>query len=102
MKATDLILIALICVNVSLAAAALVLYVGDAEPSAHASNSMRYGDYVVVVGPIASTRDAVLIIDVVAKRANLYVPSAGAGAAGHTWDLKSSRNLVTDFGRPGI
>jgi hypothetical protein len=99
MQTKDIILVALICVNVSLAAVALILYVGDVEPAAHAADSMRYGDYVMVSGPIADTREAVLIIDVVAKRANLYVPSAGTTAAGVAWELKDSRDLSADFGR---
>jgi hypothetical protein len=97
MKTTDIILIALVCVNVSLASTALALYVADAEPSATAATSMRYGDYVMVTGPIATGREAVLVIDVVAQRANLYVPAAGATARGVQFELRSSRSLATDF-----
>jgi len=98
MKANDLILIALICVNVSLASAALVLYVADAEPTAQATMSNRAGDYIMVTGPVTDAREAVLIVDVVARRANLYVPKAGATVKGVEFELKSSRNLATDFG----
>jgi len=97
MNAKDLILVALICVNVTLASVALVLYVGDAEPAAVAATSNRAGDYIMVTGPISDTREAVLIIDVVAQRANLYVPKAGTTAAGTPFELKASRNLATDF-----
>jgi len=99
MNAKDLILIALICVNVTLASVGMVLYVGNAEPAAQAATSNRSGDYIMVTGPIAGGREAVLIVDVVAQRANLYVPKAGATAAGQAFELKSSRNLATDFSR---
>ncbi len=97
MQTKDIILIALVCVNVSLGSTALALYVGDAEPAAHAATTMRYGDYVMVTGPITTGREALLIIDVVAQRANLYVPTAARTAGGHTFELKSSRNLAADF-----
>jgi len=101
MKTIDLLLIALVCVNVSLGTVALALWAADAEPTAQAATSMRYGDYIMVTAPISTSREALLIIDVVAKRANLYVPSAGTGAGGHTFELKSTRNLAVDFGRGG-
>lgn len=97
MKAKDLILIALVCANVTLAAVALSLYVGKAEPTAVAATSSRAGDYVMVTGAIANGREALLVVDVVARRANLYVPRAGAGPAGVKWDLTSSRSLAQDF-----
>ena len=44
--------------------------------------------------------DSVLVIDVMAKRANLYVPVIVPGAApGGSWELKSTPNLATDFRR---
>jgi hypothetical protein len=98
MKAKDLILIALICANVSLAAVALSQYIAKSEPAAVAATSSRAGDYVMVSGPVSANREAVLVIDVIAKRANLYVPKAGTTVAGTAWDLTSSTNLVTDFG----
>jgi len=98
MKTKDLILVALVCANVTLAAMALALYVGKAEPSAVAAVSSRAGDYIMVTGSVSSSREAVLVIDVVAKRANLYVPKPGVGAAGHTWELTSTRDLARDFG----
>jgi hypothetical protein len=98
MKTKDLILIALVCANITLGAVALVIHVGKAESAAVAATSSRAGDYVMVSGPISSTREGVLVIDVVAKRANLYVPKAAAGAsAGSAWELTSSRNLAQDF-----
>ncbi|KPK44210.1 MAG: hypothetical protein AMK72_12310 [Planctomycetes bacterium SM23_25] len=97
MKAKDLILIALICVNVTLASVELAVCLGRSEPAAAASISTRAGDYVLVTGAISSTREALLVIDVVAQRANLYVPEAGATAAGQQFKLASSRNLVNDF-----
>jgi len=99
MKATDILIIALICVNVSLASVAAILYVGGAEPAATAATSMRFGDYLMVTGPITTGREAVLIVDVAAQRANLYVPTAGKGAGGHTFEFKSTRDLAADFGR---
>jgi hypothetical protein len=98
MKLKDLILIALVCANVSLATLALVVYAGKSEPSAVAATECRAGDYIMVSGPITSSREALLVIDVVAKRANLYVPKPGVGVAGNQWDLASSRNLAADFG----
>jgi hypothetical protein len=98
MKAKDLILIGLICANVALATSALTLYLGRAEPNAVAAASSRAGDYVMVSGPISSSREAIMVIDVVAKRANLYVPKPGAGgAAGTLWEVTSTRNLAVDF-----
>jgi len=101
MTTKDIILIALVCVNVSLASTALVLYVADAEPVAQAAMSNRAGDYIMVTGPVTTGREALLIVDVVAKRANLYVPAAGATAKGVEFELKSSRNLAADFKSPG-
>ncbi|HUU93538.1 MAG TPA: hypothetical protein VM238_20290 [Phycisphaerae bacterium] len=97
MKAKDLILIALLCVNVTLASVALALYVGRSEPAAVASTSTRAGDYIMVTGALDNNREGLLIIDIVAKRANLYIPEAGAGAAGQQFKLASTRNLATDF-----
>lgn len=97
MKSKDLILMALICVNVTLASVAMVIYVGGAEPAAVANTSTRAGDYIMVTGAIADNREALLVIDIVAKRANLYVPEAGVGAAGTQFKLASTRNLATDF-----
>ena len=37
-----------------------------------------------------------MVIDVVAKRANIYTPKAAAGL-GAAWDLTASRSLATDF-----
>ena len=98
MKTKDLLLIALICVNVTLAAVALALYVGKSEPTAVAATSSRAGDYVMVTGPITSNREAVLVVDIVARRANLYVPRAAVGPGGNKWDLTSTRSLAQDFG----
>jgi hypothetical protein len=98
MKTKDLILIALVCANVTLAAMALALYIAKAEPSAVAGVASRSGDYVLVTGNVANGREALLVIDVVAKRANLYTPKPGVGVAGHTWEMTSSRNLAQDFG----
>jgi hypothetical protein len=98
MKTKDLILIALVCANVTLAAVALALYVGKAEPSAVAATESRSGDYIMVTGPVSSTREGVLVIDVIAKRANLYMPKSAAGvSAGSQWERTSSRNLASDF-----
>jgi hypothetical protein len=97
MKTKDLILIALVCANITLAAVAVTVYVGKAEPSAVAANSSRAGDYVMVSGPVSTAREAILVIDVVAKRANLYVPKAAAAGAIGVWELASTRNLAQDF-----
>lgn len=98
MKTKDLLLIALVCANITLGAVALVIHVGKAESAAVAATSSRSGDYVMVSGPISGTREGVLVIDVVAKRANFYVPKSAAGVApGGAWDLTSSRNLAQDF-----
>jgi len=97
MKVKDLILIALICVNVTLASVALTLHVGRSEPAAMANTSTRAGDYIMVTGPISDTREALLIIDVVAQRANLYVPEAGVGRGGTQFKLACSRYLPADF-----
>jgi len=98
MKTSDMLLIALICANICLGTMAFALFVGDSEPTAAAANSMRYGDYLMVTGPVSDTREAILIIDVIARRANLYVPKAGATAGGQEFELKDSRNLAADFG----
>jgi len=98
MKTSDILLIALICANVCLATMAFALYVRDAEPSATAANAMRYGDYLMVTGKVSDTREAILIIDVVARRANIYVPKAGVRPGGQEFELKDSRNLAQDFG----
>ncbi len=97
MKTKDLILIALVCANVTLAAVALALYVGRSEPAAMASTSTRAGDYLLVTGKVDTHREALLVIDIVAKRANLYVPEAGTTSAGTQFKLTSSRSLATDF-----
>jgi len=97
MKAKDLILIALVCANVTLAAVGLTLHLAKSEPAAMAATTSRAGDYIMVSSPVTSTREALLVIDVVAKRANLYVPRAGMGVAGTQWDLTSTRSLATDF-----
>jgi hypothetical protein len=101
MKAKDLLLVALVCANVTLASVALAIYVGKAEPSAVAATTSRAGDYIMVTGALSTSRDALLIIDVVAKRANLYVPKAGVTVPGQpgvgSWEWTSSRNLASDF-----
>jgi len=105
MKAKDLVLIALVCANVTLASVALAIYVGKAESTAVAATASRAGDYVMVTGAIDSEREALLVIDVVAKRANLYTPKGGVSVPGQSrvggWELTSSRNLVTDFSSGG-
>jgi hypothetical protein len=100
MKTKDLILVALVCANVTLAAMALALYIGKAEPSAVAGVASRSGDYVMVTGNVANGRETLLVIDVVAKRAILYTPKPGVGVGGHTWEQSSSRNLAQDFAVP--
>jgi hypothetical protein len=106
MKAKDLILIALVCANVTLASVALAIYIGKAESTAVAANASRAGDYVMVTGAISNSREALLVIDVVAKRANLYTPKAAAAVLGQPgvggWELTSSRNLATDFSSGGV
>ncbi len=99
MKAKDLILIALICANVALGTVALVLYSAKAESSAiAAATTSRAGDYVIATAPLSRSRDTVLVIDVVAKRANLYVSgNVPGGAPGGTWDLSDSHNLAAEF-----
>lgn len=101
MQTKDILLIALVCVNVSLVSTALTLYVADAEPVAQAAMTNRAGDYIMVTGPVAQGREAVLIVDIVAQRANLYVPAAGATAQGVEFELKSTRNLAADFKSAG-
>ena len=97
MKTKDLLLVTLVCVNVALAALAVGLYVGGAENAALAGDASRAGDYVMVSGPISGSREAVLIIDCIAKRANLYVAKAGTTAAGTEWEPVDSHNLAADF-----
>jgi hypothetical protein len=98
MKTKDLILIALVCANITLAAVAVTVYVGKAESSAVAATSSRSGDYVMVSGAVSQAREGILVIDVVAKRANLYLPKAAAGVGGAgVWELSSTRNLAQDF-----
>jgi len=98
MKTKDLILIALVCANITLGAVALVVHVGKAESAAVAATSSRSGDYVIVTGQLSPKCEGVLVIDVVAKRANLYMPKVvGTAATAATWDLASTRNLVQDF-----
>lgn len=100
MKTRDLILIALISANVTLAAVGMALYVGRSEPAAVAATSSRAGDYVMVSGSISNSREALMIIDVVAKKAALFVPDAGATAAGTKWKMTDLRDLAVDFGGP--
>jgi len=97
MKTKDLILIALVCVNFTLAALAVGLHLGRAENTALAMTSSRSGDYVMVTGPISTSREAILVIDSVAKQANLYLVKAGMTAAGSEWELVDKRNLTADF-----
>jgi len=97
MKVKDLILIALVCANMTLAAVGLTLYLAKAEPAAAAATTSRAGDYVMVSGPITNSREALMVIDVVTRHVNLYVPRAGMGVAGTQWDLTSSRSLATDI-----
>jgi hypothetical protein len=98
MKLKDLILIGLVCANITLAAVAVTIHVGRAESAAIAANTSRSGDYVMVSGPMMTAREGILVIDIVAKRANLYMPKAAAGAtATGVWELTSSRNLAQDF-----
>lgn len=102
MKTKDLILIALVCANVTLAALAVGLHFGKAEPAAYGMSMSKSGDYLMVTGPITSNREAILIIDVVAQRANLYMAKAAATAAGAgRWELADSRSLAADFGAGG-
>lgn len=102
MKAKDLILIALVCVNATLAALAIGMWMGKAETAAYADNSeSRVGDYIMISGPVTSSRDALLIIDVVAKRVNLYMAKAASGGVGGRWELADSRTLPNDFGVGG-
>jgi hypothetical protein len=101
MKFKELILIAVVCANITLGAVALTLYVAKAEPAAQAASTSRAGDYVMTTGVLNSGRESVLIVDVVAKRANLYAPKNAAGAPpGGTWELTSSRSLADDFKKP--
>jgi len=97
MKAKDLILIALICANAALATVAATSWFARAEPRAVAFSETRAGDYIMVSGPVTPSREALLVIDVVAKRANLYLPKAAITKTGTVWELTSRRNLATDF-----
>ena len=98
MRLKDLILIGLVCANITLAAVAVTIHVGRAESAAIAANSSRAGDYVMVSGPVTAGHEGVLVIDVVAKRANLYLAKAAAGGAtASVWEMVSSRNLTQDF-----
>jgi len=97
MKAKDIVLIALVCANVTLAAMAVTAYLGKMESKAYATSEMRAGDYVVLCGPVTSSREALMVIDVVSQRANLYM-SEGATGGGRKWEMVASRNLVADFG----
>jgi hypothetical protein len=99
MKAKDIILIALLCVNFALAGVAGALAMARAEPSARAEAVARAGDYIMVTGHIANTREALLVIDTVAQRANFYVPAAGATAGGRRWELTATRSLALDFAK---
>jgi len=94
MKTKDLILIALICVNVTLGAVALTTGLSKSEPQALAGSATRAGDYAMVAGRISPTREVLLVVDTVARQANLYVPKPGVPG---TWDLTSARNLAADF-----
>ena len=98
MKLKDLILMALVCVNVMLAAMAVGFHFSKAESTAYAMSESRAGDYVMVTGALQGNRDALMVIDVVAQRANLYIAKAAVGASGASrWDLADSRNLLADF-----
>jgi len=97
MKTKDLILVALVCVNAMLVVLVLGFYLGRAEPTAFAATESRAGDYVMTSGPVSTSREAILIVDTVAKRANLYVPKVGTRATGSGWELQDSRNLAVDF-----
>jgi hypothetical protein len=98
MKVKDLLLIALVCANMTLAAVGLTMYVAKSEPAAQATATNRAGDYVMLSGPVTNSRESLMVIDVVAKRANLYMPRAAVGPAGGTlWDLTDSRSLASDF-----
>jgi len=98
MKIKDLLLIALVCVNVTLGSLAVALWAGSPESVAYAGNSeSRAGDYIMVSGPVTSSRDAILVIDVISKRANLYVAKAASGG-NDRWERADSRSLTSDFG----
>jgi len=99
MKTKHMIVVLLVCANVVLGAMAAGLYLGRAETAAMAQSNSRGGDYLMASGPVSSTRDALLVIDTVAARANLYVPKAGVRTTGVQWELVDSRNLAMDFGR---
>ena len=84
-------------VNATLATLALGFYLGGAESSALAATGSRAGDYVMASGSISTSREAILVVDTVAKRANLYAPKIGTTSAGSRWELLDSRNLAKDF-----
>ncbi len=98
MKAKDLLLVALICANVTLAAVGGALLVARSEPAAIAASEDRAGDYILITGSVSSSREALLVIDTVAQRANLYVPKAAGGVGGTQWELTDTRSLAADFG----
>jgi hypothetical protein len=97
MKIKDIILVGLVAANLALAAAAGALALARAERPALAGAESRAGDYVMVTGHVTSSREALLVIDTVAQRANLYVPKAAASATGTKWELVATRNLAADF-----
>jgi hypothetical protein len=97
MKTKDIILIALVAANLCLAAVAGSLAVAKAESRALAVLESRAGDYVMATGVVAPGREALLVVDVIAQRANLYVPKAGTQAGGTKWELVATRNLAADF-----
>ena len=99
MKTKDIVVVALVCANMVLAALAAGLYLGQAETAAIAQSNSRGGDYLMASGPVSGARDGLFVIDTVSAQANLYVPKAGAGAAGARWELVDVRNLATDFDR---
>ena len=76
---------------------AMTFCLGRAEPAAVAATESRAGDYVMVCGPVSAGREGLLVIDVVAKRANLYVAKAGTTTGGTSWEMTSTRNLAADF-----
>jgi hypothetical protein len=86
---------------VTLASVAAAVWISRSEQTAVAQTVTRAGDYIMVTGPVSTSREAILVIDIVNKRANLYVPKAGAGAAGTQFELKGTRNLALDFAAGG-
>ncbi len=98
MKTRDMILVALIATNAALAAVAGAYLLAQAETPAFAESQSRAGDYVIVTGPISSSREGMLVIDVVAQRANFYAPKPGTTGGGTQWELLAVRRLKEDFG----